>query len=173
MPRTNGRLHINGGISRLDSTRLIKDTNDNDGLGTATTFLQFNRNLDDNDDIFVDGNNVKFKNTSEVVILITNAGRRTGPVAFNLDGASTRGITTKAAEKATGKRAAKKPAKKAGAKKPAKKSAGKKRGKKASAKKTTKKAARKTAKTRKTAKKSRRNQVAAKKVTRKTTSRKK
>ena len=170
MTRTTGTLHISAGISRLDATRLIKDTNNNNGLGTATTFLRFNRQLHDNDDIFVDGDEVNFKNTSEVVILITDAGRSTEAVAANVleSLSATKSTTKKAAKKATGKRAAKKPSKKAGTKKAAKKAAGKKSGKKAGAKKTSKKGV-----TRKAAKRSRRNQTAAKKGTGKTRSRKK
>lgn len=169
MTRTTGTLHISAGISRLDATRLIKDTNNDNGLGTATTFLRFNRQLHDNDDIFVDGDEVNFKNTSEVVILITDAGRSTEAVAANvLESLSAKSTTKKAAKKATGKRAAKKPSKKAGTKKAAKKAAGKKSGKKAGAKKTSKKGV-----TRKAAKRSRRNQTAAKKGTGKTRSRKK
>ena len=71
MQRT-GTLTITSGFSRLDDTRLMKGALDNGGFARATTFLRQDRQLKNNQTIWVDGPDDVFEGMS--VIVITDAG---------------------------------------------------------------------------------------------------
>lgn len=71
-----GTLTINVGISRLDSTRLMKGAKNNGGFGRATDFLQQDRKLKTNDFIEVDGSSDTF---GEIPIILMTDARRASP----------------------------------------------------------------------------------------------
>jgi hypothetical protein len=124
-----GTLTINLGISRLDGTRLMKGALNNGGFGRATTFLRQDRQLKNNDTIWVDGEDDEFKGP---VIVITDAGRADEEsLAF---GASSKGIAASAgiAAASGGKKAGAKGAskRKGGGQKSSKKPGAKKSGSK-------------------------------------------
>jgi hypothetical protein len=104
--RINGILTISGSVSRLDRTRLAKQPLDDDPFGNATIFLRQDRQLGNNDPIWVEGSRQTLGNTD--VIVITNAGLRALPQA--VAAASARASRT-AKKLAAKKRSARKGAK--------------------------------------------------------------
>ena len=120
MQRT-GRLTFTSGFSRLDGTRLMKGALDNDGFERATTFLRQDRQLKNNQQIWVEGIDDVFQGA---VIVITDAG----PVvpALIAVGAGSRPLGV-AASKSVVRALSSRSTKTASKSKPAKKSAKKSR----------------------------------------------
>ena len=129
--KITGTLTIDGGISRLDGTRLMKGLVNSGGFDRATNFLQQERHLDNDDEIFVDGADDHFGEMP--VIVITNAGLSTAALLGAAKGASKAmsagrkkglgGAVSKSAKKSSSKKSA---SKKSGVKGRSVKSASKK-----------------------------------------------
>lgn len=134
-----GKLTINGGFSRLGSTRMMKGAINNGGFGRATVFLQQDRQLNSGETIWVDGTDNQFGGMP--VIVITDAGRAVPAVvalgagaeliAVDASKAAVKAVSagSKKGAKASTKKSAKKSAKKPAANKAAKKSTKKQSGK--------------------------------------------